>query len=412
MARNKEKKKRSHAQYARDLKPNEVASSGSGVAETLARLREPGHAADEAENGRHGEWTTLERRKKSKRNPSEGGEDTERLSDDRSREQSNGKDKDNRPALTFAAFHKIQSSLRINDLQGLVLYCLADGISPQWVSVRHHNQVRKAVVLLVPGLEWEMFDGHMNLSESTLGNNNDHPAPAPAPSDGASTDALPQTISSKSRNGVESPDDYLPVPLSSTKLAEPLKPLAEIFEHVWPVKAPGDDRYYKVHSPIHAMLNAPIPKSKEEKAADKALKGPKPLREGKDWKNKRTPITAFIASNEELQENDYTLHPVCFPTEFEKEKDLARRKSAKIDAEHGWLESNIKQLEDGNVPESDVEQGSVTAGRTVLAMDCEMCKVHGGDMALTRISLVGWDGNVVMDELVKPDLPIIDYLTP
>ena len=33
-------------------------------------------------------------------------------------------------------------------------------------------------------------------------------------------------------------------------------------------------------------------------------------------------------------------------------------------------------------------------------------------MALTRISIVGWDGTVIMDELVKPDKPIIDYLTP
>ncbi|KAL8954794.1 MAG: hypothetical protein Q9183_006929 [Haloplaca sp. 2 TL-2023] len=44
-------------------------------------------------------------------------------------------------------------------------------------------------------------------------------------------------------------------------------------------------------------------------------------------------------------------------------------------------------------------------------MDCEMCTVEGGDSALTRISLVDWDGAVVMDSLVKPAKPIIDYLT-
>jgi RNA exonuclease 1 len=33
------------------------------------------------------------------------------------------------------------------------------------------------------------------------------------------------------------------------------------------------------------------------------------------------------------------------------------------------------------------------------------------EYSLTRISLVSWDGEVVFDELVKPDKPIIDYVT-
>ena len=45
-------------------------------------------------------------------------------------------------------------------------------------------------------------------------------------------------------------------------------------------------------------------------------------------------------------------------------------------------------------------------------MDCEMCKVEGDEMALTRSSVLDWDGGVVMDELVKPEKPIVDYLTP
>ncbi len=60
----------------------------------------------------------------------------------------------------------------------------------------------------------------------------------------------------------------------------------------------------------------------------------------------------------------------------------------------------------------EIENGSLTAGREIFAMDCEMCKTEGGGLDLTRISIVAWDGSVVLDELVKPEKPVIDYLTP
>ena len=62
------------------------------------------------------------------------------------------------------------------------------------------------------------------------------------------------------------------------------------------MKAPGDDKYGKVHSPLHAMLNPPTTKTQEEKREDKHIKGPKPAREGKNWANKRTPVTEFITT--------------------------------------------------------------------------------------------------------------------
>ncbi|KAL9101361.1 MAG: hypothetical protein Q9187_009254, partial [Circinaria calcarea] len=328
------------------------------------------------------------------------------------------KKKDNRPALTFAEFHKIQSSLKINDLQSLVLYCLADGTSPQWISVRHHGQVKKAVVLFVPGLEKDMFNGRIKLAEPPLTAEVDGTPVVSSLANPQSPERI-DAVSKETKQGTypyggdaRSPDEYLPEKLSTDKLSVPLKPLADVFEHVWPVKAPGDDKYCKVHSPLHAMLSAAIPKSQEEKKAEKQIKGAKSAAEGKFWENKRTPITTFITSNEDLQENEYTLHLACFATQAERDRELSRRREAKETEDHGWKQTRVEKLEDGDISKNDIESGSLTAGRTVLAMDCEMCKVEGGGMALTRISIVGWDGSVVMDELVKPDVPIIDYLTP
>ncbi|SZF06076.1 unnamed protein product [Blumeria hordei] len=44
-------------------------------------------------------------------------------------------------------------------------------------------------------------------------------------------------------------------------------------------------------------------------------------------------------------------------------------------------------------------------------MDCEMCMTGESNFSLTRISIVSWDGSVLMDELVKPAEPITNYLT-
>lgn len=75
------------------------------------------------------------------------------------------------------------------------------------------------------------------------------------------------------------------------------------------------------------------------------------------------------------------------------------------------MDTSVENFADGSAPDNEIEAGSLSAGREILAMDCEMCKTGEQDFELTRISIVGWDGSVVLDELVKPNKPIIDYLT-
>lgn len=54
--------------------------------------------------------------------------------------------------------------------------------------------------------------------------------------------------------------------------------------------------------------------------------------------------------------------------------------------------------------------GSVTENSPLFGLDCEMCLTSKG-RELTRVSLVAEGGACIMDELVKPDDKILDYLT-
>ena len=423
-------KKRKHAQYEEDnILPQDI-----GLGATLAALKAPaefliepsqpdcspnGEATSQGFDGNG--WTKVTKsakRRKNKEAREQHHADQERRVDQQTQTKPHGKKKQNYPAVTYAAPHTMLSSLKLSDLQNLLLYCIADGTAPQWLSVRHHHHIKKAVVLFVPGLEKGMFDSSTKLTES-ISDTNDH-GQAIRPEDmgnGSTTvdndfHVAIRKLSAESAKRMKSgiaPDEFLPIRLSVDKLPSSLQPLAELFEHAWPVKAAGDDKNSRVYSPLHHMLNSPLPKSREEKEVEKNMKGARPA-QGKYWENKPTPITAFISSKEDLLDNDYVLHPAAFDTAESKEKELARRKTAKQAAEDGWVDTKLD--DPGIASPPNAPEGDLTAGRTVLAMDCEMCIVEGGESALTRISLVGWDGSVIMDELVKPEKVITDYLTP
>ncbi|KKK22745.1 putative exonuclease [Aspergillus rambellii] len=341
--------------------------------------------------------------------PITGCADTQPTTNDNERRPSkktrvNG-EKGKYPVLTWVE-GQLQSCIRISDLQNLLLYCFADGLAPRWISVKHSGHFRKVVVLMVPGLELGMFDGTVRLDASQA----EDTGPVEIPANDKETDTRGEDFS-RWKEGLPLEDRsprFNPRPLSRNEIPESLQPLADMFPHAWPVRAPGDSKYNKIHSPLQALLMSPLPKSKENGGSSK---GPKPPKVDKNYVSKRTPITKFLSSVEDLRENDYPLHPAFFPTESEKVALAESRKRAGQAADDGWVDTQVESLESGNIPEIEIQQGSMTAGRDVLALDCEMCITEGGQSELTRISLVRWDGEVVLDELVKPDRPVIDYLT-
>ncbi|KAI9731983.1 MAG: hypothetical protein M1834_004434 [Cirrosporium novae-zelandiae] len=380
-------RKRNRTQLAEPVSDDGITNGNRGVAATLAQLKVPDIPVFNL--------TTKEQ---------VGQEDKQQKEDDSDawqtvkRRRTEKKEKSHYPALTYVG-GKQQSSIKISDLQSLVLYLLADGVSPQWISVKDHQRIRKVVVLMVPGLERSMFEGDLPLPLPTLNNDKE----------------LEQYISTEDSSSKVAncsnwnhPDYFLPQLLVKDKLPEVLQPLAEPFSHRWMVKAPGDERFNRLHSPLHAMLTSSLPKSKDEKNA----KGARPPRESKTWEAKPVPVTSFLASLEEMQENDYVIHPTNFPSEEERIRDGERRQKAGDSIDQGWVDTKVSELSDGDILESPVSEGSLTAGRTVYAVDCEMCIAEDGSSVLTRISIVDWSGTVVLDELVKPSKKIIDYLTP
>ncbi|KAF3015567.1 hypothetical protein E8E14_006740 [Neopestalotiopsis sp. 37M] len=281
------------------------------------------------------------------------------------------------PSISFNYNAKLQAKVSLDQLRNLILYIFAEGTAPQWVSISNRPQFRKIVTLMVPGLEEAMFK--MDVDFSTY---QDEPR------------------SSEKSRVMTSPDDYYPRLLKKEELPEVLQPFADMFPHLWPIKTPGNEKFGNLRSPLHTMLTAPQEKSAEEK--NKKGQGVQPAREPSGWKDQRTRITEYLMNPEDFVPNGYVLHPALI--------DNADRRSEFRD-EDGWVHTNVENLSDGEVPESEIQQGSITAGREVLALDCEMCMTGPAEFSLTRVSLLSWDGSIVLDELVKPDKPIVDYVT-
>ncbi|KAF5021168.1 hypothetical protein F66182_6790, partial [Fusarium sp. NRRL 66182] len=277
----------------------------------------------------------------------------------------------NYPTIEFSPNARIQSKINISQLRDLVTYIFADGPGPQWIGITHRPAFRKIVAIMIPGLEEAMFKHNVDFEK----------------------------YNDTAREGdaiITSPDDYYPRKLDKGRLPEALQPFADMFTHLWPVKTPGDDRHGKMHSPLAAFLTTPVPKEKIG-----GRKGVKPASEPQGWKNERTIITEFLCSVDDFTDNGYLVHPALL-------EGVARDQFV---TPPGWVITNVEKLKDGEAPEAEIENGSITVGREVFALDCEMCMTGENEFSLTRISIVDWFGNVVLDELVKPDKPIIDYVT-
>lgn len=319
---------------------------------------------------------------------------------------------------------KVQAPIKLDELQRLALYVLADGVAPSWIAYRHALHTKKVVMLMVPGLDMDLFNGNLKDTEddgSPMAVENTPIKPlsndTKRKNDGEDNPGKSKWANDVSRNnefelwkkGQSKEITYRgnPMDIQSAEMPISLQPIISIFPQVWPIKAPGDSSMSKVHSPIQAILTAPLPISKDQAK----LKGVKPPREGKSFVPVRTPVSHFIHPFEELRETEYPIHPALYEHSEDATTERARREDLGQTLQNGWVDTNIPSLSSTVVPESEIQKGSMTAGYDVYSLDCEMVLTDDDVSSLARISLIDWAGDKVVDELVKPSRPIKNYFT-
>lgn len=319
---------------------------------------------------------------------------------------------------------KLKRVVRIADLQQLVLWLLADGIATQWLFVKRKDDIKKVVVVMVPGLDMGLFDGTVNLVNAGTvtrtgdmgevierGDGMNEPAPKIpdrpmgtcwGPSEleeGEEPECHPVqegtwTIVGNKRDVKGKPFSFYPSLLSRRPLVPCLEPLRNVFTHLWPTKTDGDDKTNQIHSPISHFLNCPLDKKT-------------PLWRPKYPSSSRIGITQLLMTPEQLYEDEYPMHSCTIRKLSQQQGGTADRlEEVNRLVTEGWVETAVTGLEQN----THNEAGSVTEGRMIFSVDCEMCNTEVGP-ELTRISVVRWDGTVAYDTLVKPDRPIVNYLT-
>lgn len=150
---------------------------------------------------------------------------------------------------------------------------------------------------------------------------------------------------------------------------ECFKYLNSAFGQAVPVRHDGSD--YSIKSPLESFLRYRMTKRLQQIKISERNNDNMKTREFYD----------YVLSDDQLKCNEY---PQWNP-------------SAK---EHGVLST---RTEDKRIyPNKDSE---------LYAIDCEMCNAAGNQQVLTRISIVNSDLETVYDKLVKPDVPITDYVT-
>ncbi|GAA5822345.1 hypothetical protein JCM3770_000527 [Rhodotorula araucariae] len=195
--------------------------------------------------------------------------------------------------------------------------------------------------------------------------------------------------------GVLAPDLGITQPPVSTNLPFALRPTSEglssklsvmqsLFSHACPTKAPGERN--RMHSAYQSFTTCPLTGAEKDRREKS--------RKERGQKQRTTDPTVYLLSPEQMSEQAYpTPSPLPSPLPADPNPTFSFDDWKKAD---GWIEAPYLPEQEGP--------------KRVLGLDCEMCLTKDGS-ELTRLSVVDLEGKRIYDKLVKPDKPIVDYLT-
>ena len=109
-------------------------------------------------------------------------------------------------------------------------------------------------------------------------------------------------------------------------------------------------------------------------------------------------IEKLLLSPAEMRIAGYPVHPLHENESSGQDDPLGR------DQSQGQEEVSVQVIVSTPIASEQ------TARKTVIGIDCEMCRTEAG-MEITRVTLVDFQGETLYDQLVKPPNPILDYLT-
>ncbi|KAH8114295.1 hypothetical protein DFH11DRAFT_1727273 [Phellopilus nigrolimitatus] len=298
-----------------------------------------------------GEWEKVERRKAKKARKID-----EKL--------------DNTPPRFFYVNSEIvkrREAVNIGDIRDLVLHLLGEAAPQPWL------KVEVFVTLFVPGILPEHLKINIQSTSATL--NPNLPVSIPLPRDASAPlqtgPVVVKTLFGGSKEIVpDAPPD------TSAKLPF----VARTFSHACPTRAPGDS--YRMHSVLGAFFQGPV-SADERKRRTVASR-----RRRVDTKDP----SVFVLTPAQMVENEYPL------PSYLRDASGGREAGSSNEDGEGWAETGK--------PEDDE-----TGVADVFAVDCEMCLTEDGK-ELTRLCVINYaSGEVLLDQLVKPIKPILDYLT-
>lgn len=181
--------------------------------------------------------------------------------------------------------------------------------------------------------------------------------------------------------------------MSEAKGPEVLPFFKENFKYILQTSAPGNKD--SLFLPFHALTYVPLSKKEKKELIDKL-------------KNVKLTLWDLLLTYKQMKDNNYPIHHTIAEL-YEEEQHETDDEGIAIRECNSNHEIDSYTLLDA--PDTWVETKKFDhEGSHTFALDCEFCQANGSKV-LTRISLVNFQNEVVLDSLVKPREEITDYLT-